>query len=403
MAVTTSSSRDFDVQQLNDVIPGEFARRTAFMGSILASKGAVVVSGTMPAGNREVGNVITIPRFGVIGDFEDLNENVAATPVSLSTKSDTATVGHSALSFEVSTWAQHSGDPSLDPYQEAARQIVEAAQRKMDALIVTAAAATPLIASYYSATVPSYLDWDKVVDARAKWGDRQNDIVALCVHSRTEAGLRKMRDGEGRPLLLDSMKQGDLTTFCGIPLVVSDMTPLTLSTMGAVTSAGTTPPVATLTGTPTGAWDLRVRCMLSHASDTLIQFSTDGGNTWSASIAAADGGVPVALIDTAKDSTVGNNGTTGILIAFAAGTFNSDNTWSATALLKSTSLIVQKGALAFWYNQSLMQLQTDKDILKDNDVAAMHMYRVAHLYQRRVGGVLPGVVAVTHNVQNYIG
>jgi hypothetical protein len=403
MAVTVSSSRDFDVQQLNDVIPGEFARKTAFMGSILASKGAVVVNGSMPAGNREVGNTITIPRFGVIGEFEDLNENTAATPVSLATKSDTATVGHSALAFEVSAWAQASGDPQLDPYKEAARQIVEAAQRKMDALIVTAAAATPLVAAYYSATTPSYLDWDKVVDARAKWGDRQNDIVALCVHSRTEAGLRKMRDGEGRPLLLDSMKQGDLTTFCGIPLVVSDMTPLTLSTMGAVTSSGTTPPVATLAGTPTGPWDLRVEVLTSHASDTTIRFSTDGGNTFSAAIAAADGGVAVALIDTTKDSTVGNNGTTGITIAFAAGTFNADNRYSATALLKSTSLIVQKGALAFWYNQALMQLQTDKDILKDNDVAAMHMYRVAHLYQRRVGGVLPGVVALTHNVQNYIG
>lgn len=403
MAVTTNSSRDFDVQQLNDTIPGEFSRKTAFMGSILASQGAVVVSGDMPHGRDMIGNQITIPRFGVIGEFEDLNENVAATPRELSLKGDTAVVGRSALSFEVSTWARHSGPSDADPYTEASRQIVEAAERKMDALIVAAADSTPLVADYYSASVASFLDWDKVVDARALWGDRQTDIVAMVVHSRTEAGLRKMRDNQGRPLLLDSMKDGGLTTFCGIPLVVSDFAPLTDSTMGAVASTGTTPPAATLTGIPTGAWDLRVEVLQSHASDTTIRFSTNGGRIWSNAIAASDNGVPVALTDTAKDSRVGHNGTTGILIAFAAGTFNADNRYSATALLKTSSLIVQKRALAFWYNRQLMQIQTDKDILKDNDVAAIHMYRCAHLYQRRVGGTLPGVVKIVHNVQGYVG
>jgi hypothetical protein len=402
MTATTTDSRDFDVQQFTDTVQGVFAGKNAFMGSPLAAQGAVIVRDSMPFGRDFIGNDITMPYFGVIGDFADVNEDTTTTPAALSTKSETATVGHSVLAFEVTRWAQHSAPSDADPYVEAARQVLESATRKMDSLIVTAAAATPLVASYYSATTPVYLDWDAVVDSRAKWGDRQSDIVAMLVHSRTEADLRKLRDNQGRPLLLDSQRDGDLTRFCGIPLVVSDRLPLTGSSMGTVTAVGTSP-TATLAGTPLGPWNLKIVVEVSHASTTTIKFSTDGGNTYSASITASDDGVPVALIDTAKDSLVGNNGLTGLTVAFASGTFAANDTYTATALIKSTSLIVQKGALAFWFNRSAMALQTDKDILKDNDVAAMHMYRVAHLYRRRVGGTKPGVVAINHNVRNYIG
>lgn len=400
MAATTNTSRDFDVQQLNDIIPGAFASKTAFMGSTLVSQGAVIVNGEMPHGREMVGNTITVPRFGVIGEFDDVSENVALVPKELQMASDTATVGHSGLSFEVTNWARHSGPDGGDPYVEASKQIVESAVRKMDSLMVTAAASTTLIADYYSASAPQYLSYDMAVDAQAKWGDRAGDIVGMIVHSRTAAGLRKMRDSLGRPFLVD-MKDGELTTFSGMALIISDRVPLTGSSMGAVTSAGTTPPVITLTGVPLGSWNLKIKATLVGALATWkLQFSTDGGNTWSADLTSA---ASVPLIDTAKDSLVGNNGLTGITAAIAAGTAALDNTWVATALLKTSSLIVQKGALAFWYNRNLMQLQTDKDILKDNDVAAMHMYRAAHLYKRRVGGVLPGVVSITHNVQGYIG
>lgn len=401
MTATVNSNRDFDVQQLNDVIPGVFAQKTAFMGSILASQGAVIVNGTLPSGPGQIGNTITVPRFGVIGEFEDLSENVAATPAVVSTRSETATVGRSALSFEVSVWSQHPGVAALDPYTEAATQLVESAQRKMDSLIITEALTTPLVASYYSATFPAYLDWDKVVDARAKWGDRQNDIVGMVVHSRTEAGLRKMRDNQGRPLLLDSMKDGTITTFCGVPIIVSDHVPLTGSTMTSpMTESGALPDI-TLSGTPTGPWNLKIVCVTTGTQTTAVmKFSTDGGNTYSANYTNA---ASVVLTDTAKDSTVGNNGTTGITATMAVGTYTAGDSYTSTANLKTTSLIVQKGALVFWYNRALMQVQTYKDILKDNDLAAVHMYRAAHLYGRRVGGNLPGVVAIDHNVQGYVG
>jgi hypothetical protein len=403
MAVTTNTSRDFDVQQFTDTVQGVFAGKNAFFGSTLVSQGAVIVNGEMPYGRDFIGNEITMPYFGIIGDFEDVSENSAATPAALATKSEKATVGHSALAFEVTRWAQHAAPNDADPYVESARQVLVSAQRKMDALVITAAAATPLVASYYSATTPAYLDWDKVVDARAKWGDRQDDIVAMIVHSRTEADLRKLRDNAGRPLLLDSQRDADVTRFCGIPVVVSDRVPLTGSSMNPLTMTET----ASITdmvvaGTPLGPWNLVVKCVTTGSETTaVLKFSTDGGQTYSANITAA---ATLPLIDTAKDSLVGVNGKTGLTLTLnGTYTASDSNYWTSTALLKTTSLIVQRGALSFWYNRGAMELQTDKDILKDNDVAAMHMYRAAHMYRRRVGGVLPGVVALDHNVRNYVG
>jgi len=49
----------------------------------------------------------------------------------------------------------------------------------------------------------------------------------------------------------------------------------------------------------------------------------------------SDDGVPVALIDPAVDSPVGDNGQTGLTVAFAEGTFNTDNLWTAKTLCSS--------------------------------------------------------------------
>jgi hypothetical protein len=57
---------------------------------------------------------------------------------------------------------------------------------------------------------------------------------------------------------------------------------------------------------------------------------------------------------------------------------------------------VKSGALALWFN-SVPSVDTDKDILKDNVVAAIHSYFVPHRYGRLVGDTRPGVVVLKHN------
>lgn len=403
MAITTRSNQGFDVQVLTDMVQGAFSGKEAFMGSLFVQSGAVVVSPTMP-GSVEIGNTITVPHFGTIGEFVSNADGSSVNPKTLSSVTEQATVARASLAFEVSRWARGSAPTDGDPYQEASRQCVEAARRYMDKTIIDACAGSPLVSDVYSSTTPVYFTWDGFSDARALFGDEDSDIVGMVTHSRGMNDLRKIKDTTGRPLLVESAKLGEFSSFMGIPLLTSDRVPLTGSTMGTVTGAGTTPPVATITGTPLGAWRLRLRVSVGGAHGTArVQFSTDGGTTWSDNVATVSGGTVLPLVDTATDSLVGVNGATGLSVAFAAGTFNADNTWASTANLKVTTMALQKGAAAFWFSQEALAMQSDRDILADTGLGAMHLYHAAHRYRRRRGGSKPGVLRFCHNVSGFTG
>lgn len=409
MAQTTKSDM-LDPQILTEAVQAAFAQKNAFMGSVLVSSGAVMVDGSMPEGGPQaIGKTVSIPYFGTIGEFEEnVADGAAATPKKISQTSENATVARDTLAFEVTRWARGNNAvaPQLgDPYEESARQAMEAAERQIDKCITTAFAASPLVLDRYSASSPKYMDYNLVVDGKAKLGDEMKSIVAMVVHSQVEADILKLKDSEGRPLLVQSQREGEVDRFCGIPLLTSDRTPLTGSTMGSVTSSGTTPPAVTLSGTPSGPWELWIDITVGGASDgtAKFKFSTDGGATYSAEMTVPNGGGAIALTDAAVDSLVGNNGASGVTATFANGTYAADNLYKAKANLKCHSLIVQRGAGAFWYNRNALSLQTDRNILTDSDIAAMHLYRAAHLYRRRRGGFRPGVVVLKHNVSSFVG
>jgi len=389
-----------------EAVQGQLAQKTAFMGSPLASLGVVVISDGMPAGPNELNDLIKVPYFGTIGEFQaNSTDGNSVTPTKLAMTSEQTQVGRDSLAFEATAWSQGAGKTmdGGDPYVEGARQVEGSATRAMDAAIITAALATGVYAaSYYSSTSPQYLSYDMAVDAKGKyWNDEQEDIAAMLIHSRTHVDLLKLKDASGRPMLVTPDGPNAVTRFLGLPIIISDRVPLTGSSMGAVTSAGTTPPVITLSGTPTGAWDLKIKVIVGGALATwTLQFSTDGGNTYSATITSA---ASVPLVDTATDSLVGNNGATGITASIASGTANVDNMWVAKANLKARTLLLKKRALAFWFNRSLLKLLTDKDILKHSDVCAMHLYRAAHRYRRLPGSTKGGVLAIDHNVTNFVG
>jgi hypothetical protein len=411
MAVTQSTDM-FSAQTLIDRVRGRFRRKNAFMGSRLVAGGAVRVMGTMPKGGRGALNkTIDVPYWGTLGAFANNPEGSSVTPQKIAQTSEQATIGRSSLAVETSVLAQGvaAGSPELgDPYQEAAEQAAVQAEREMDRLIVAACMNTPLVRALYSASSPVYLDHQQVVRARTMWGDEQDDIVGMVTHSQALADLATLYKNDGTPLLMESVQEGQegvvKRSFAGIPLTVSDSTSLSGSTMSTPSSAGTSPPVLTITGTPTGPWDLRIECQLggAHATAT-YRFSVDGGNTWSADIVTLGAGVAQALTDTAVDSLVGNNGTTGLSVAFAAGTFNADNAWSSKANLCVNTLLLQADAATFWYNADRLGAKTDVDILEDTDIFAMHLYYVAHMYRRRRMGTRPGVIKLTHNVREFVG
>jgi hypothetical protein len=402
MTATLTTDRDFDVQILSDMIPGHFKRKNALMGSGLASSRAVIVNGTMPRTSVGLGT-ITVPRFGIIGEMSDNPEGSAVTPSALKSTNEQATPGRSSLAIEVTKWASlESEDANSDPYEEGLRQIEVSVMREMDRLSVAKAATTSLITDIYHATVPRYLDFDALADGYALWGDEEEDASALIVHSRVANGLRKLKDSDGKPLFITNMVDGRRVTKLGnTPVVISNRVPLTGSSMGTVTEAGAAVGGVGLTGTPTGLWNLRIRIIVGGARGTAtFQFSTDGGRNYSATLTTA---ATVVLTDTAIDSKVGNNGGTGLTATFGVATYDVLSVYSSTTLAKATSLLVQPGALAFWYNAAAMRLLTDVDILKDNALAALHLYYVAHLYGRRPGSSYEGVVALQHNVQDFVG
>lgn len=423
MSITTQSDM-IDVQILMDVVRGHFKGKNAFMNSVLVQNGAVRVAGTMPrSGASAIGKKIDIPYFGILGEFVQNSDGSSVTPSKLGQLLEQATIDRYSLAAEISRWAQGVGaiDPAVgDPYEEAARQIMVAATRAMDQIMVTEFSGTELVVDVYSATDPVYLDWDLIIDATTLWGDEQDAIVGMAMHSQSRKDVAKLKDSQGRPLLLADQREGQqaVMRFAGVPLVLSDRMPLTGSTMTSpMGETGTTPPNVTLAGTPLGPWKLMIDVVTGGASDgtATFRFSVDGGNIWSATYAIPSGGGAFVLDDSAtaavadingaktEDSLVGVNGKTGITATFTNGTYNADNVYKSIANLKVTDLICQEDAGAFWYNANALGLKTDEDILADTDITASHLYHAPKRYRRRRGGSRPGVIAIRHNVRGYTG
>lgn len=394
---------------LTEAVRARFAQKNAFMGSRLTALGVAMVSGSMPQGGpNAIGTTITVPYFGTLGEFVNNPDGSSVTPSKIAQTSEDATISRDSLAFQVSRWAQGNAavNPAVgDPYVEAANQIMEAAERAIDKRLIDIAKASGVyVKDVYSASAPVTISYDLFVDAAYEaFGDESDDIAAILTHSHGMKDMRKLKDSTGRPLLLESAQKGEFPTFAGLPVITSDRVPLDSSAMGAVTSSGTTPPSVTLSGTPKGAYKLHIDVTTGGLSDgtAKFRFSVDDGQTWSAILTIPAGGGAIALTDTATDSLVGVNGATGVTATFANGTYNADNLYTATASLKVKSMLLKPGALAFWFSQKHMELETDKDIMQHTDLAAMHLYGAAHRYRRVRGGTKPGVVHVAHNVSNF--
>jgi hypothetical protein len=280
----TSKSNIVVPELLVEAVRGAFAGMTALNGSA-----AAVISNTL--GSQRGGDKVEVPYFGTIGELEDVNEGVALTPVNLTQTKEEAIVKRSGKAFETTYWARLAA--ASDPYEEAARQIVEAVQRRADKALIDVAslAGDDLLVHDVSAIGAGKFSYDVMIDGKMKFGDEQEDIALLAVHSHTYGQMLKLKDGNGRPLLVDPVADGQLPRFTGIPVKVSDR-----------------------------------------------QLE-------------------------------------------AAGVY--------------TSLILKKGALAFWFNET-PRTENDRDVLKDQDLIATHVYWAAHRYTRLPGMTKGGVVAIKH-------
>jgi hypothetical protein len=280
---------------LEDAVRGAFPGMKALFGTE-----AAIVNLSLPS--TRGGDKIKVPYFGTLGEFEVLANDEggagaipALTPAKLTMTADEASVVHAGKAFETSEWARMAATYA-DPYSEATRQMMEGFKRHIDSELIEVAKTTPssMAVDVYSATTPRKLDYDVVVDARAKFGDEDRDIALVVVHSKVLADLRKLKDSDGRPLITDAVL-GDVTRIAGVPIVVSDR--------------------------------------LAPTTDTVPKY---------------------------------------------------------------TSLLIKKGALVAWVN-GMATVETDRDILADTVVTAVHIYYIVHRYSRLPGGTKTGVVKIIHN------
>jgi hypothetical protein len=202
---------------LVEAIQGEFAGKPLLFGS-----GAVVTAGSLPNTNKG-GDTVTVPYFGTLGEMEDIaNEGDALTPEKLSMSKETATVRHSGKAFERSEWSRLA--EAGDAYAEAARQFVIIAARRGDRALIEKA--TEALPSQYVNDVSGIgtgtLNYDDVVDSTGPWGDQQERIVLLGIHSKIRRDLLKLKDQVGRPLFTLQTEDDNVERFMGIPVVVSD-------------------------------------------------------------------------------------------------------------------------------------------------------------------------------------
>jgi hypothetical protein len=422
MAVTQSTDL-FVPEIVTDAVRGALRGKLGLLGSIFVSSGAVKFSGTMPErGRKAIGTTVRMPYWGNIGEFETLTESQSPTPQKVQMGYEDGTVARKSIAFETSTWARGAADASGhdDPYQVLADGAAQSAQRAMDSAMITAGQASPLLYDLYSATTPVYLDWQRILRAVAnKMGDESPAISGMASHSLVAADLTVQTDATGRQYLADPRSNLMADRIVGVPLVMSDRTPLTGSTMGTMTgpfttalgsSAGTgsaTYTIAVTDVTKMGPWEIVLEVISTGECGTAtIRFSTDGGNTWSAAITTAATAVATSLEDTAADSLVGNNGKTGVSVTFTTGAGDDlvdGEFYRSTANLCCESQIWMPGAGGFWYNEDALGLKEDEDILEDTVLGAMHLYYVAKVYRRRAGGSRPGVLRIRSNVRGFIG
>ena len=404
MTVTTHSNQI--VPELYELaVRGAFADENAFMGTLAARLGIVKIDGTFPqSGTDVIGDTVSVPYFGTVGEFEDRVDGTPSTARALSMTKESGTIVCGSLSWELTRWAR--SNPLGDVNTEAAAQTLAAAERYMDSKIIAAAVTgnNQRVIDKYSATAPRNVDWDMLVDAKVGgFEDLQSDIVAWAFSSRTLGDLMKMKDAQGHPILVQPTTEGAPQMVMGLPVIVSDRLPVDNSGLSAVTTTNSTgtPPVVTLTQTtnraggtgPVRPIDLVIACTtVGTLGNWKFKVSIDGGATYGATNQYTSAAT-VALVD--PSDPVG--GLLGVTVNIAASTAALDHVFTAKSILKHTSLLLKRNALAFWYNRNAIGLQTIPVPQNDSIIGASHLYCVAHRYVRRASERFPGVVKIRHN------
>jgi len=384
-----SATRDavFVPEVLQDAVRASFRGKMALMGSL------AVITNSSLAPSARGGDQIDIPKFDLIGDLEDVAENVDLTVVAPPDGSlESCTVQRSGKAFTLTDW-KRAAEQYADPYAEYSRQIVDAANRRWDRALIEKACASGLPSSHvidrFNAGTPVKLSWSFAVDGRRPFGDEQENLGMIVCHSKSFFDLVSEVDSQLRPIQASGPMDGDVVRVAGVPIKISDRTPIFFPTT-TLTATGTAPPVVTITdvsGGNTLAIDsIRVEITTGGARGTAVfRYSFDGGASWSES-----------SIVTAATYTMKLNGvSTGIVLNFPVGTYTADNVY-VSAAAKYSSLLLKRSSLLLWYSNKPL-VEELREPKADRTLITLNAYFAAHRFGSVVGTSRPGVVVLRHN------
>lgn len=224
MAITTSSNLPVP-EILAEAVEGAFSGVTAIEGSE-----AAIVNFSLP-GDKKGGDSVKVPYFDSIGEMEDVETEGDALGTSALTNTDEeSTVIHSGKGFSITEWAKLAA-AYADPYAEGARQVVASANRRVDKGLIDAAVAAGLPAAqdldvHADSGTAHTLDWDLIVDGRMSFGDENEGLALLVIHSKVQGDLLKLKESTGKPLLIDMNNDKQIMRVNGIRVKVSDRLPV---------------------------------------------------------------------------------------------------------------------------------------------------------------------------------
>ncbi|MFE7853745.1 N4-gp56 family major capsid protein [Streptomyces sp. NPDC057403] len=179
-----------------------------FTGAVRVAGSAAVVEDNTLEG--QPGDTIHFPKWGALGDLDDLAEGTAMTPVAMSTSDATATIKEAGKAVEITDKAKLT---SLgDPEAEARRQFGILAARKVDAALIAQAQADETAQGggnpfkFTTAAGKLKFTWlDAMVPAIAQFGDEwePTDFAGLYINSAQYA------DALADPQFVDASKLGN--------------------------------------------------------------------------------------------------------------------------------------------------------------------------------------------------
>lgn len=195
-----------------------------FVGAVKVAGSAAVKSDDTLEG--QPGETIHFPKWGALGELDDLTEGTAITPEKLTTKDSTAKIKEAGKGVTITDRSRLVG--MGDPEAEARRQFGILAARKVDADLITAAQlkgganGTP-----YEVTteVPTF-GWAALVEAIAQFGDEwePSDFAGVYINSAQlgqafadDQFINASKLGADTPV-----RTGNLGVIGGVPIHVTN-------------------------------------------------------------------------------------------------------------------------------------------------------------------------------------